>query len=406
MKLLLDALVRRRVAVVAFLVPATVGFLAAVQFWRGLFDLRVYYGAINFWVDGGQLYDYLLPQTTYGFTYPPFAALVLLPLSVLSWPVAAALSLVVTSGALLLLTYWLVAPIATRRGVPVWFAVVVGACLLALLEPVYDTVSFGQVNLVLVILVFGDALLLARGSRLAGIGIGIAAAIKLTPGLFFVYLLLARRWTAALVAAAAGGAATMLTSVVAPEESRIFWTSALWQTDRVGPLSYISNQSLLGVLARLDPTTPPNRIAWLLAVLGVLLVWAYRIRRSVAVGDHLTGFALTGVVACLISPVSWVHHLVWAVPGLVLLAQCGVRAAPRSTRRRRLLVTSAAAYLVLCSSVVFLWRFEAGGLDGFLGGSAYVWVCLALLLSLPMDREPVVPVGQRLRAPATAGLRR
>ena len=394
---------RLKVGVAALLVPATVGFLAAVQFWRGFFDLSVYYGALNYWTEGGQLYDFLLPQTTYGFTYPPFAALVLLPLTVMSWPVAIAASVVLTLGALLLLTYWLVGPIARRQGWPLWFALVVAGCLLALLEPVYDTISFGQVNLVLVVLVFGDALLLMRGSRFAGLGIGLAAAVKLTPGLFFVYLLVTRRWTAALVAAAAGGGATMLASLVAPEESRIFWTEALWQTNRVGPLSYISNQSLLGMLARLDPTVPPNRVVWLLAVLAVLVIWTYRIRSAAAAGDHLTGFALTGVVACLVSPVTWVHHLAWVVPALVLLADGGLRAERGSVRRRRLLVTAGMAYIVLCSSVVFLWRVEAGGLDGFVGGSAYVWVCMAVLLALPMVRVTPTDAAPLVRVAASAG---
>ena len=61
-------------------------FLAGLAARHGFFDLRVYYGAINYWVhDGGSLYDYLLPRSTYGFTYPPFAALVMLPMAVTPW---------------------------------------------------------------------------------------------------------------------------------------------------------------------------------------------------------------------------------------------------------------------------------------------------------------------------------
>ena len=43
----------------------------------------------------------------------------------------------------------------------------------------------------------------------------------------------------------------------------------------------------------------------------------------------LTGIAyplaLTGIVGVLISPVTWVHHLVWAVPAFVLIVQRGSR---------------------------------------------------------------------------------
>src|SRR3954454_23199924 len=69
------------VTVLVFFV-AVWAFLAAFAERHGFFDLRVYYGAVNFWVSGGgQVYDYLLPQTEYGFTYPPFAAVIMTPMA-------------------------------------------------------------------------------------------------------------------------------------------------------------------------------------------------------------------------------------------------------------------------------------------------------------------------------------
>ena len=64
------------------------------------------------------------------------------------------------------------------------------------LEPVRTTLYFGQINLVLMLLVLWDT---ARGerSRLKGIGVGIAAGIKLTPAYFILYYLAARQWRAA-----------------------------------------------------------------------------------------------------------------------------------------------------------------------------------------------------------------
>jgi alpha-1,2-mannosyltransferase len=391
---LVGASPKRQVTLAAALAAATVGFLAAVQYWRGFFDLIVYYGAIHYWAAGGDLYDYVLPGTEYGFTYPPFAALVMLPMNLVNWPVTVAATVLLGVGSLALLTYWLVEPIARRHGWTPWFAVVAAVCALAILEPVYDTLSFGQVNLVLVVLVFGDARLLVKGSPLAGIGIGLATAVKLTPGLFIVYLLLARRWTAAGVAALTAGTATMLAGLIAPDASRIFWTDALWQPDRIGSVGYISNQSVLGMLTRLHPIGPdwPVLLTWLLAVTGALAVWAYRVRRPAAMHDHLTGFALTGVAACLVSPVTWVHHLVWGVPALVLVAEHGLLAARGSLRRRRLLAGAGVAYVLLCSSLVFLWRFDGSGIDGLLGGSAYLWIAVALLLGVPTALRPPVVV--------------
>ena len=176
---------------------------------HGFFDLKVYYGALTWWVhDGGEIYDYLKPGTQYGFTYPPFAALVMLPMAYLPWPAAIAVSVLASVATTAVLIWWLVDPIARRAGWTRWFALAVALCLAAAFEPMRETVNFGQVNMLLLFLVAVDLLrLLPGGNRWAGVGIGLATAIKLTPGIFIVYLLVTRRWRAAFTAsgAAAGG---------------------------------------------------------------------------------------------------------------------------------------------------------------------------------------------------------
>ncbi|HET8681603.1 MAG TPA: glycosyltransferase 87 family protein, partial [Micromonosporaceae bacterium] len=193
------------------------------------------------------------------------------------------------------------------------------------------------------------------------------------------------------VASATAAGATLFAAAAAPDASRIFWTEALWNTERIGALSFVSNQSLQGVLARLDPGDP-SRAVWLAVVLAVLAVWAWRVRRAVAAGDELTGAALTGVVGCLASPVTWVHHLVWLLPALLLLVDNGMRAAPRSRRRVALLAWAAAAYALLCSALVWAWWWDISGVDAFLGANAYVWASLALLIGLPI-RHRAASVG-------------
>ncbi|MBX6723194.1 MAG: DUF2029 domain-containing protein, partial [Dactylosporangium sp.] len=230
---------RRRTAYhVLFLVAlgtAVVAFLALVTARRGFFDLNVYHGALTYWVhDGGLLYDFVRPRTEYGFTYPPFAALVMLPMAALPWHAVIAVNIALTVTATGLVLYWLVAPVARGQGWPVWFTVAVAACLAAAFEPMRETFMFGQVNAVLLALVLADALLLLRrGSRFAGVGVGLATAIKLTPGIFILYLLATRRLRATAVAAGTAAGATLLAAAVAPDESRVFWTEALWNTDRV-----------------------------------------------------------------------------------------------------------------------------------------------------------------------------
>ncbi|SCF31470.1 alpha-1,2-mannosyltransferase [Micromonospora viridifaciens] len=386
-----------QVVAVLALAVAVAAFLSEAAVRHDFFDLEVYYGALTFWVHGGgEIYDFLRADTQYGFTYPPFAALVMLPMAYLPWSAAATVSVVATVAASTVVIWWLVDPIARRCGWTRWFALAVALCLAAAYEPMRETVSFGQVNMLLLFLVAVDLLwLLPAYPRWAGVGIGLATAIKLTPGIFIVYLLVTRRWRAAFTAMGAAAGASLLAGALFPDASREFWTSALWNTDRVGELAFISNQSLRGMVARLDPADPSTG-AWLVLVLATLAVWVWRSRAAVAAGDEATGLALTGIAMCLVSPVTWVHHLVWLLPALILLVDNGMAAPARSRRRAVLLAAATIGYGFLISRIVWSWDEDFAGVDAFLGSNAYVWISLALLLGLPVRR----PAGPTRPAPA------
>ncbi|WP_431934826.1 glycosyltransferase family 87 protein [Micromonospora sp. RP3T] len=382
-----------QVVAVAALAAAVTLFLSVAAVRHGFFDLRVYYGALTYWVrDGGEIYDFLKAGTQYGFTYPPFAALVMLPMAYLPWGAAIVVSVAATVVVSAVVIWWLLDPVARRAGWTRWFTLAVALCLAAAYEPMRETVNFGQVNMLLLFLVAVDLLrLLPAGSRWAGVGIGLATAIKLTPGIFIVYLLVTGRWRAAATAVGSAAVATLVAAGLFPDASREFWTEALWNTDRVGELAFVSNQSLRGVVARLDPEHP-STVAWLLLVLATLAVWGWRCRAAVSAGDEATGLALTGAVMCLVSPVTWVHHLVWLLPGLILLVDNGMAAPARSRRRRLLLAAALIGYALLCSRIVWSWEKDFTGVDGFLGSNTYVWISLALLLALPIRRW-AVPAG-------------
>ncbi|GGX58784.1 glycosyltransferase 87 family protein [Streptomyces fructofermentans] len=386
---------RGRLLSVLVLATAVAVFTATVPLLRGWFDLRVYHGAVDAWVHhGGRLYDYRVPGTAYGFTYPPFAAVAMLPMALLGLHAAVAVGLLVNLAATASVLRALLPDRVRAHG---WYGVAVTVCLLALLEPVRDTFSFGQVNLVLLALVLGDAVPLAAGRerRWAGTGIGLAAAIKLTPAIFVVLLLLAGRRRAAATAAGVALAATALAARAAPDASRFYWTEAVWDTTRVGRLSYVSNQSLQGVLARLAEPGVPSRAAWALAALAVLALWVRRVRRALAGDDLLGAFALTGLAACLVSPITWVHHLVWLLPSLAILVESGLR-------RRRLLRLAGVLYVLLCSSVVWLWTDDASGPAGLVGSNAYVWITLGLLAGLPVGQSRAIRPTRRRITRATA----
>lgn len=393
----------RRVAVVGALAALAVFVLAAYSARRGFFDVGVYQGAVKYWfLDHGQLYEYRRPTTVagvaYPFTYPPFAALVLSPLVLVGWHTCIVLSVVVNVAACAVVVYRLVGPVIRRHGWSRWYGFALAGCLLALFEPVRETIAFGQVNLVLLVLVLVDARLLQRASRFAGIGIGVAAAIKLTPVVFVGYLLVAGHRRAAAVAAATVAGATLLAAGLLSGPSHVYWTEVLWNTDRVGDAGQVANQSLWGALLRLDPHA--DRRLWVAVVAVVLAVWALRVRRAAAAADVPAGVALTGVAACLLSPVTWVHHLVWLLPALTVLAARGL---PATGRRRWRLAAAAVAYGLLCSRLVWQFGDDTGGVGLLLGGSGYVWIALALLVLVPLDRVRRAGPGQ---PPAVPGPRR
>jgi alpha-1,2-mannosyltransferase len=353
-----------QVALVACTAIAVGVFVATVPTFRHFFDLGVYRGSVRYWlVDGGHLYDFRYRDSDYGFTYPPFAALVMAPLVLTSWPIAVTASLAVNTAMVVLLLRWFAVPILRRRSWPIWTSCALAFLAFLMFEPARDTFSFGQINLVLLVLVCADMRALATGRRGAGVGIGLAAAIKLTPAVFIGYLLLSRQYRAAATATATAAGATILTAIVAPGPSRDFWTDALWDTGRVGRMEYVSNQSLRGVMARLEAPA----IWWVAAVALVLAYWSWWVRTRRTPGDQAAGFAVTGIVACLISPVTWVHHLVWVLPALFWLLDRG-----------RTLVAGV-AYVLLGSSFVWLWWAHPFGWAAFAGSNLYVWIAVALM---------------------------
>jgi alpha-1,2-mannosyltransferase len=406
-------------AVVAVLVAAAVVYLQHLVYGpnHGFFDLKVYRGAIRWWLDGRPLYEFTQGRTSYGFTYPPFAAFCLLPLALLPLPAAATVLTAAGVAVVVVGTGWLVAPVARRHGWPAWFTVAVALPVVVVVEPVRETLGFGQVNLLLAALVLADVVALRRGSRWAGLGIGLATAVKLTPGVFLLYLVLTRRWRPAFVAAGAALGATLLAFGVAPGTSWRYWTSTLWDTSRVGLLDKTANQSIQGLLAR---TTDGGTLLWAALAAVVLAAALWRAVRAHRSGDELVGVTLAGLGACLVSPISWTHHLVWVVPAVVVLVDVAAgtplsAAAPPWLRTRARAVAAGAAAGALVVLAVFVssvvWYFEqhpAEEAEGIWtwapGENAYTVVLLALVLLLPVRRtEEVVSAGAGTAAARRTG---
>ena len=286
----------------------------------GLFDnqldLDVYRAGAQVVLDGGSLYDAkLLGQMD--FTYAPLSIVLFTPFAWMSAPVAHAL----WSAAIFVALYLVIVLGFRSLGHDVtWRLRGVAASLVAvsvLLEPVRSTIWFGQINVFLMLLIVAD-LLRPEGSRLRGVGTGIAAGIKLTPMLFAVYLGATRQWRAAIGVVGGFLASMIVGAALMPEGSVRYWTDTLFDSNRVSSPQTVGNQSIRGALANLGHTDHPSTVAWiglsalLLAVTMTAAVLAHRR------GQELLALSIVGMTSCAVSPVAWGHHWVWLVPLLIV----------------------------------------------------------------------------------------
>lgn len=348
---------RRRVSV-----PLAACLLSFAVFWAAqraahvsMIDLMVYRAEGATVRAGGDLYALRATAAHLPSTYPPFAALLFTPLTLLDVPSMRALA---TAGNLVLLLAFVGLSLRlvghARVECVLWVAAGAVWC-----EPVWTTVRYGQINLLLAVLVLWDLSRrpAERPGRWAGVGVGLAAAVKLTPALFAVFLLAtglvarcggrdAGPWLRpARRAAGAFAGATLVAAAVLPYDSWRFWTGMVFRTGRVGRAEETANQALRGVLARLLHSAEPGAL-WAAAAAVTAVVGL-----AVAVGAELRGgrawaVAVCAVTALMISPVSWSHHWVWCVPVVLLLWTRGHRA------------VAAGATLVFCSYA--LWWVPHG----------------------------------------------
>lgn len=207
------------------------------------------------------------------------------------------------------------------RGRP---ASLVAAAAIATAVPVTLSTALGQVEILLTCLILLDIMPGAPGRRRlpAGWIVGLMTAIKLTPGLFIVYLLLARRRREALVAIVTAVVLTAIGWAVLPGYSVFYW-HRLATTHSVGFESdpiYLDNQSFTGAAMRAFGLATGPAIGTVVSVIVLVLgiAAALVLRRR---GEEALGIVLVGLTSALVSPVSWTHHFVWIVPLAVLLVQ-------------------------------------------------------------------------------------
>jgi alpha-1,2-mannosyltransferase len=280
------------------------------------------------------------------FTYPPFAAVIAIPLAFLPFGAVGWLWTAAQVAATAAIVWYAGWRLIHRTGTGVPIALALLAAPMMWLHPVADGIRFGQVNAFMVLACLMD-LRRPRPGVLRrvppGVLVGLAMSIKLTPGVFVVHYLVNRRWREAATAVGTAVAVTLGTWVVLPEASFAFWGGALQDPNRLGPNMGTSNQSLRGFLLRVGPEGLAGTVLWLacVAVVGVVGFWLAR--RAWLAGDSISEVAIVGLMAVLLSPVAWIHHLHWMV--VVIFAVLG---SDPLRDRRRLLAAAVLTGWFLC----------------------------------------------------------
>jgi len=397
-------------------IVASVGalvFLIMIFVYGSRVDFRVYLAGAQALLDGQPLYgdvgiqsaDIFLP-----FTYPPFAAVALLPFAIVAKPVALiawfALSLASLVGIAAMTAVRLPA-LANRtvsRQVVQQLAVVVFV-LAAISEPISKNFNLGQVNLFIVVALMYDTV---NRTRFTGYLTGIAAGFKVTPGIFILFMLATRRWGDAARAIAGLVATLIIGAFFGINQVVEYWTNILFDVSRVGDADRLSNVSLQGSIYRIFGDEGASRLIWLILAAAILcggtvlaVRWWDRSR--------LLAASIIGLTSVIISPISWVHHWVWVVPLASACAALAVRA--RGNSHRGVFSALVAASLLTALPPIIHWRYQWETLLPFdtsvntnivgIGYTAAALVTLVLLtiaLRLPKSSyEPAVPVSM-LRA--------
>ena len=336
---------------------------------RNPVDLRVYR-------DGGLIVRHLPPYRPHRasplydwpgfeglpFTYPPFAAMVFTVLTLFSFWTLWQISIGVSIAALLATIWMTFGGLGYRRSVARLGATLLLAGALFWTEPVQRTLFLGQIELVLMALIIWD---LCQPDRRwwKGAGIGIAAGIKLVPGIFILYLLLTRRFRQAAVASGVFAATVLLGFGLLPRDSHKFWLGGLFARGaRTGFVGWEGNQSLRAIITRLTGSVAGAQPVWLVVAALTLvagLICAAALDRA---GHRMVGLLTCALTGLLASPISWDHHWVWIIPGTVVAVVYAVRAR-RAVVRWAAAGVAAGVVLVFWAWPGFLWslRSNTGG---------------------------------------------
>lgn len=252
------------------------------------------------------------------------------------------------------------------------------------IDPVFKTLLLGQDNLVIVAAVVFDFIQPA-GSRTKGVWLGIFSGIKLIPLFLICYLITTRRWRFALRALTTFVGTIAVGAVALPLDSWRYWTGIVFDANRAGNIFDPRAQSLLSNFERWFGS-PNILIPWIitdLIVAGICLLLATRLYHR---GYDIAGMYICGAATLIISPVTWNHHFVWAVPMLIIILY-------KAWVQRSIPGLSAALTILLVLYIhPYTWAVPLAPINAFtaldnIKCTAYLLVACTLIATIYMTAE-------------------
>jgi hypothetical protein len=311
--------------VIFWLAVVVLGLFAGVcaaQLWSRAFrangnDLTTYLVASRDFWHGANPYQ---ADTPFPFIYPLFVCVLLWPLAHAPYGFAVAAWYALSVGALAATT----AVVASATGAvrSSWVAVA-AIVTVALADVLQNNLVNGQINpVVLALCAIGAWAWTRRHRPAAGIAIGAAIALKLTPAILLIWLARRRDWrTIAWTLAAAAVFAVGLPWLVTG--SRVWPDYAYYgHTFIAGHLAesadIVTHHRAFGLVevVRQAIGSAWAADAWIVAAIVAGVVW---LADRPAARPAIHAFALYLAASLLISPMSEVHHLILLWPALLLL---------------------------------------------------------------------------------------
>lgn len=382
-------------------------------------DIDVYRMGGQAWLDGRSLYaDGTIFRTQGGmdlpFTYPPLAAMLFSPFALLSLDGASVAITLITLILLMVSTVILLTrldvwpttrltaePAWVRRG---WLAAAIVAPAVVFLEPIRSNFDFGQINVVLMTLVIADCVP-RRTPWPRGVLLGVAIALKLTPAVFLLYFLLRRDTRALVITMASAAVATLTGFAFAWRDSWGYWTETVANTDRIGPPTLNTNQNITGALARLGLGDNERFVLWAAACFAVLALTVWAARRALRAGQPVLALICVAMFGLTVSPVSWSHHWVWALPTVLVTAVLAARLSHVGLGA----VSAIGLALMVWNPITLMPQHSetAAALWRQLAGGSYLWWALAVIVLAgtvsPRDAAQGTPPVEAAPVPAIKG---